>query len=152
MMRIWIAHFGLDLLFCNIECQFGLESWVIIFLMCEGGSLQFGVLCLLGPLNHTEVNNFNMERERDTLVISFLPPGIRVLKKELGHALGFLEIWVRLKIVYPLFYAWELSKLELGCGPLWRVLLCTQSPQVLLIYQNRKISTRCCELCTTCDL
>lgn len=38
MIRIWIAHFGLDLLIWNIECQFGLENWVTgFYIECQFG-------------------------------------------------------------------------------------------------------------------
>lgn len=73
MVRIWIAHFGLDFLFWNIECQFGLESWVTgfyiewqfrelgyDFLTWEGKSEVFFFtksVVLLGPLIHTYFGN-----------------------------------------------------------------------------------------------
>lgn len=45
MVRIWIAHFGLDLLFWNIECQFGLESWVKgFYIECQFRELGYNFL------------------------------------------------------------------------------------------------------------
>lgn len=46
-----------------------------------GGIRSLFVLCLLGLLGHIETNSLEMEREKDTLVISFLPPGIKILKR-----------------------------------------------------------------------
>lgn len=73
MVRICIAHFGLDRLFCNIECQFGLESWFTgFYIECQFRELGYNLLTwegksevffftksvvLLGPLIHTYFDN-----------------------------------------------------------------------------------------------